>query len=85
MRTRKQSGLFRGSSRSTCRRGAARSTIASSSAPCVRRQAVMSKELGGTPYRCLKLREKSDDEEKPQARAIVVSDGGRGWAQPANL
>ena len=37
----------------------------------------MSKELGGTPYRRLKLREKSDDEEKPQARAIAVSDGGR--------
>jgi hypothetical protein len=35
----------------------------------------MSKELGGIPNRCLKLREKSDDDEKPHFSAIVVSDG----------
>ena len=36
---------------------------------------------GGPPNRCLKHREKSDDEEKPQASAIAVSDGrARAWA-----
>ena len=37
----------------------------------------MSNALGGTPKRCLKHREKSDDEENPHASAIEVSDGAR--------
>ena len=37
----------------------------------------MSNALGGTLKRCLKHREKSDDEEKPHASAIEVSDGAR--------
>jgi hypothetical protein len=40
----------------------------------------MLKTLGGTPKRCLKLRVKSEDDEKPQSSAIAVSDGGRGRA-----
>ena len=40
----------------------------------------MSKTLGGTPNRCLKLREKSEDEAKPHARAMLVNDAGRWWA-----
>ena len=38
---------------------------------------LMSNALGGTPKRCLKHREKSDDEENPHSSAIEVSDGAR--------
>ena len=40
----------------------------------------MSKTLGATANRCLKQREKSEDEAKPHASAMLVSDSGRAWA-----
>jgi hypothetical protein len=70
--------LCRGGRRWTCGCAVACSTIASSSVPCARRQPATLNELGGTPNRRLKDREKSDDEAKPQAIATAVSDGGRG-------
>ena len=37
-------------------------------------QAAKSNLLGATPNRCLKLRVKSDEQEKPQSSAIAVND-----------
>ena len=71
------SGLCRGGRRSRRSRWASCSTVASSSSPRALRHALMSNALGGTPKRCLKHREKSDDEENPHASAIEVSDGAR--------
>ena len=68
------SGLFRGGRRSTRGRWASCSTALLRSSPWTSRHALMSNALGGTWNRWRKHREKSDDDENPQASAIEVSD-----------
>lgn len=71
----KPSGLAPGGS-APCRRHALNgTTVAPSSWRWWARCAARSNRLVGTPWRCLKQREKSDIDAKPQARAIAV----KGW------
>jgi hypothetical protein len=71
------SGLRRAGRLTMRDRWASCSTVALSSSPRALRHALKSNALGGTSKRCLKHREKSDDEENPHSSAIEVSDRAR--------